>query len=202
VQPRSGADWLAAEIIATGSSRVRLWQPHRCLTDALKLARTFWLSLAGRRAIDLACGTGRDAVYLALSGFDVDACDVLPDALERCRAMAARHDVAISAFECDLEGSPRLSVDRYDLVSCFNFLHRPLFPQIAAALAAGGLVVYETFVDPQRARFGKPSREAHVLKRGELKAAFANLDVLVYREGLAGPRRCAATLIARKRADA
>ncbi len=71
-------------------------------------------------------------------------------------------------------------------------------PQIVEGVRPGGLVVYETFVDPQRQQFGKPSRETHVLKSGELPKWFTGWEILASREGLSGPRRYAAGLIARK----
>jgi SAM-dependent methyltransferase len=97
----------------------------------------------------------------------------------------------------DLERNPVLPLNGYDLISVFNFLHRPLLPAIAAALRPGGLIVYETFVHPQREQFGKPRRDAFLLQPGELAAAFAGWQILKYAEGPTGPRRIAASLIAR-----
>jgi hypothetical protein len=91
-----------------------------------------------------------------------------------------------------VEGGP------FDMICCFNFLHRPLMPAIAEAVRRGGLVVYETFVHPQGEMFGRPTREAHLLRAGELPGFFAAWELLVLREGLTGPRRFAASLIARK----
>jgi len=92
-----------------------------------------------------------------------------------------------------------LRASQYDLICCFNFLHRPLLPWILGGVRPGGLVVYETFVHPQREMFGKPRRDAHLLKSGELRGYFAGWDVLKYREGLTGPKRHVASVIARRR---
>lgn len=198
-----GAAWLGEGPTEGGPSRVRLWRPHGLLFELIELIRRDgWLQLGGGarpRALDIACGAGRDAVYLALMGFDVEAWDILPDALAMADELAARNGAAIKTARRDVEREPDLGEPAYDLICCFNFLHRPLLPRIAAAIRPGGLVAYETFVEPQREKFGKPSRAAHVLAPGELAAAFADWEILVSREGLTGPRRYAASLIARKR---
>lgn len=202
-----GATWLENGPIQSGPSSVRLWRPHELLETAVGSAFEAWGEgqqssfahlLERPTALDIACGTGRDAVYLALSGFEVDAWDILPDALERCEELAARNCVSVNTIHCDVERDPAIPAASYDLVCCFNFLHRPLFSWILEAVRPGGLIVCETFVEPQRAIFGKPVRAAHVLQSGELLAAFSSCEVLLYREGLAGPRRYAASLIARR----
>ena len=63
-----------------------------------------------------------------------------------------------------------------------NYLHRPLFSPIQAALAPGGVLIYETFMLGNE-RFGKPSNPAFLLRPGELKAAFSSMEVLGCEEG-------------------
>jgi len=201
-----GESWLAAGPAETGPTRGRLWEPHGLLTEAVETAGGLWGSVQGRRALDIACGAGRDGVFLALSGFVVEGWDLLPDALERCNDLARRCGVELRTACRDVERLPESRADsapdsdasRFDLICCFNYLHRPLMPWIARSVRPGGLVVYETFVYPQRALFGKPRREAFILKPGELRTYFPGWEVLVFREGLAGPRRHAASLIARR----
>lgn len=198
-----GLSWLADGPTESGRPRSRLWQPHALLIELVELIRRDgFLQLSGDsrpRALDIACGAGRDAVFLAMSGFHVEAWDILPDALAQVDDLARRCGVRIHTLQRDVEREPAIAENAYDLVCCFNFLHRPLLPRIAAAVRPGGLVVYETFVEPQRETFGKPSRASHVLATGELARAFEDWEILVSREGLAGPRRYAASLIARKR---
>ncbi len=193
-----GGAWLEDVRTEVGPSRRHLWQPHSLLVEAAELAGEMWLSLAGRRALDVACGSGRDAVFLATSGFQVDAWDVLPDALERCSDLARRNGVTASTLCRDVETDPTIVSESWDMVCCFNFLHRPLIPFIAGAVKRGGLIVYETFVHPQREWFGKPRREARELRPGELRSCFDGWQVLISREGRTGPRRIAASLVARK----
>jgi SAM-dependent methyltransferase len=137
-------------------------------------------------------------VTLALAGMEVEAWDHLPEALERCDDLARRNGVAVTTVCHDVEADTAIPSASFDLVICFNFLHRPLMPALAAAVRPGGFVVYETFVEPQRERFGRPRKESHVLRPGELVGWFEGWEVIVSRGGLVGERRIAASLIAMK----
>jgi SAM-dependent methyltransferase len=192
-----GENWLNEGPTATGPSTDRLWKPHQLLIEAITHFRDK-VSVTASRALDIACGAGRDAVYLALCGFETHAWDVLPDALARCEALASRSNVHVRTRLCDAEDPDVLGNEQFDLIACFNFLHRPLMPLIAAALRPGGMLVYETFVHPQRDMFGKPTRDSHLLKPRELPGFFPGFEIIVSREGLTGPRRMAASLIARR----
>lgn len=182
-------DWIV------GPARVRLWQPHALLERAAE-----WIQPAPGLdlALDLACGTGRDAVHLALSGWRVHAWDILPDALDRAADLARRYGVTLATRRVDVERTAWADDDAFDLVTVFNFLHRPLLPILRRMVRPGGCLVYETFVDPQRERFGKPRRLEYSLRPDELRRCFADWSILHYAEQLTGPRRMAAGLIARR----
>jgi SAM-dependent methyltransferase len=166
--------------LASLAPAVRLWRPASFLEELiadLPDART-----GTRRALDVAAGSGRNAVFLALHGFEVEAIDHAPEALARAEALARRSGVRITTRIADLESeSPPIDPDRYDLVVCFRFLHRPLLPVLSRALAPGGHLVYETFRIGQE-RFGKPRRAAFLLEPGELARAFQGLEALRYEE--------------------
>lgn len=205
------------ELIA-GPAKVHLWQPHDLLIEALRIIGTRDVANPAEghppmtsgtahgerprpRAADLACGTGRDLVYLAMSGWDATGMDILPDALQRARELAARNGVQIATRAIDLEGEMPPMSESFDLITVFNFLHRPLWRWVRDALRPGGWFVCETFVAPQYERFGKPRRPALILQPGELVAAFGDWIIHAYGEGLAGPRRIVASLIAQKPAS-
>ena len=158
----------------------RLWRPAPFLEEVLPLLPD---PRGGpRRALDLAAGSGRDAVFLALAGWEVEAWDVAPEALERAARLARRHGVRLVTVVADLErGEPPLPEDAFDLVTCFRFLHRPLFPRIEAALRPGGRLVYETYRLGQE-RFGRPKRALFLLRDGELSSAFPGLSTERYEE--------------------
>jgi rhodanese-related sulfurtransferase len=135
------------------------------------------------RALDVACGFGRHALYLAARGLEVTAVDRDAGKVESLRAAAGRLGFPVDARVADLEaGVFDLGTDRYALVLVIHYLHRPLFPAIGAALAPGGLLLYETFTEAQASR-GRPSSPGHLLKAGELPRLVAPLEVLRSREG-------------------
>ena len=148
-------------------------------------------------ALDLAMGAGRNAVYLAKEGFEVEGIEIAPDAVEKALALAKAENVEISAVVADLENGYRLKPYTYYLVVCFYYLHRPLIPEIKKALKPGGVVVYETYICDQ-AQWGKPSNPDHLLKHDELLNMFCDWRIIKYREGIIEPRKAIASIIACK----
>jgi tellurite methyltransferase len=149
------------------------------------------------RALDVACGTGRDAVWLALQGMDVDAIDHLPDALERATSLARRNRVTLNPIEKDIELDPTLPTG-YDLVCVFRYLHRPLWPALRDAVNPGGYIIYETFHTRTCEAGGRPSSPDHLLQTGELSAAFDGFEILIARDATERGGRYFSSLLARK----
>lgn len=193
-----------------GEARVRLWRPNAFLAEILR-ERELDAGLAPspepRRALDVACGSGRDSCYLALAGFGVTGVDVLPDALTRAASLAAETARSVPALveprwvQADLERSWPFPSASFDLVHCARFLWRPRWPDLAAALRPGGHLIYETFTVAQ-ARHGKPAHPDHLLEPGELARAFeaAGLIVARYRERDSESGPALASLWARREA--
>jgi hypothetical protein len=174
----------------------RLWRPAPFLEEAL--ARFRELIPSGPVA-DIAAGAGRDAVWLALQGFDVEAWDYDAKALASGQALAARHGVRLRGIPCDLvHGAAALPESRFALVTCFRFLHRALLPRLEAALLPGGVLIYETYRVGQE-RFGRPKNRRYLLESGELAAAFAGLEVLVSEETEPAEGPITSRLVARRR---
>ena len=137
----------------------------------------------GGRVLDVACGRGRNALWLAEEGFQVHAVDRARDALDALRRSARRSAVAVQTSEMDLEADVvDLGDGAYDAAVVFRFLHRPLFPALRRALRPGGLLVYETFTAGQETR-GHPHNPRFHLQPGELVRLVAPLEVLREREG-------------------
>jgi SAM-dependent methyltransferase len=122
-----------------------------------------WAGLIAPQAdvLDVAAGGGRHSRFLADRGHKVTALD------RDTSALALLPDIKI--VEADLEdGSPwPLPGRTFAAVVVTNYLHRPLFPELLAALAPGGVLLYETFMEGNE-RFGRPSNPAFLLKDGEL----------------------------------
>jgi SAM-dependent methyltransferase len=134
-------------------------------------------------SLDLACGSGRHAVWLAEQGFQAMAIDRDAAAIEELQEEASRRGLSIRTRVVDLESSERvLEHDSFDLIVVVHYLHRPLFPSIVSALRPGGVLVYETFTRAQAAR-GKPTNPAFLLEPGELLTLIRPLQILTSREG-------------------
>ena len=165
----------------------RSGQPSPFLVDHLDL-------LPKGRVLDVAAGRGRNAVYLARKGFEVEGVDISGEALDAARLLAETYDVSPILRLMDLENDVSLPKDAYDVVVCFNYLHRPLIPRLKQSLRSGGMMVYETYIVDQ-ARFGKPKNPEHLLKHNELLTLFQDFRCLRYHEGIMERRKAIAGYI-------
>jgi len=161
------------------------------------LTRWQHLLAPGMTALDLACGSGRHLRWLAAQGLRVTGVDRDAEALAPLRALDA------DIIEADIESGPwPLGERRFDLVLVTNYLWRPLLPAITAAVAPGGLLIYETF-GAGNAAFGRPRNPDFLLAPGELLTACQGLRVLAYEEGVvsasdAGEARAIQRIAARR----
>lgn len=137
------------------------------------------LVAAGARVLDLACGHGRHARLFAARGCHVVAIDRDVAAL----AILAG-ETRIETRALDLEtGAPVLAGERFDAIVVVNYLHRPLFPQLLAALADDGVLLYETFARGNDA-YGRPANPAFLLEPGELLQLIAGrLTPVAFEQG-------------------
>lgn len=171
----------------------------------LLVAHAELLPAAGR-ALDLACGSGRNALFLASRGLATTGIDIAGEGLALARRAAAGRGLSLELVEADLDpggGSWLLGRARWDLIVCNHYLERALFPAIEAALRPGGTLFFETFVRDQLAfPEAHPRREEFLLAPNELLRAFPTLRVVHYEESTrrlpAGERAVLATLFARE----
>ena len=135
------------------------------------------------RALCLAAGTGRNAVFLAERGFAVTAVDISARGLAWCRALAERRGVEVTTVEADL-----LSWDfgegEYDLVTDFYYYEQALFPAIGRALKPGGHFVFQTFSVDQALRSTGPRNRAFMVESHELLAAFAGWGIRYFEDAV------------------
>jgi 2-polyprenyl-3-methyl-5-hydroxy-6-metoxy-1,4-benzoquinol methylase len=147
----------------------------------------YWDLLGSRVALDLACGAGRHALYLAEQGFKTTAIDFAETGLEATQQEAERRGVQIETKMLDLEApAGDLGAEAFDLIVAVHFLHRPLFAAIKLALKPGGLVVYRTYTRDQLALADGPTNPAYVLQPNELLHEFSDYRVLRYEEKVSG----------------
>jgi SAM-dependent methyltransferase len=162
--------------------------------------RALLVGPAGRRALDVACGDGRNALYLAQLGFAVVAVDVSDVAITALRAAALDRRLAVDPRRLDLEREP-LPVERYDVIVQFNYLQRDLFEPLAGALAPRGILIVETVTRAHVEELGNRFDPRFVLDHNELLRSFPDLHVRHYREGLierSGRPRAVASLVAER----
>jgi len=147
------------------------------------------------RALDIACGGGRNSVYLAGRGLCVLGIDRSWEALQQGRELARRQGRNVAWVQGDLE-AVTLPIDAFDVITCFYYRHPTLYPSLRAALRSGGLLFFETFTRDQLNFSSGPRNPAHLLEPRELLQAFGDWDVLFYRETWV--ERGMAVLVARK----
>ena len=159
------------------AERAYSWQPSRWLAE---IAAAITPPYRGARALDLACGPGRNSVFLAERGWHVDAWDISDVALsilasEREDRASRGLDLPIDIRQVDLD-TVTLTPCTYDLILNVLFLERRLWPEMVAALRPGGLLVFQTFVEVPGGRESEVS-PAHLLQPGELASAFNALGL-------------------------
>ena len=124
----------------------------------------------GGRVLDLACGYGRHAIWLAAAGYQVDAVDC------NSQALAGMHEIAnINVMIADIEcGEWPATEKKYDAIVVSRYLYRPILRMLAQMLNIDGVLIYETFMIGNE-RFGKPSNPDYLLLQDELHAVYAPL---------------------------
>ena len=142
-------------------------------------APSVWLQRFAPRtpgtALDVACGSGRNLDWLAAAGWRVTGIDRDTSATAPLRNRA-------TIIDADIENGPwPLAERQFDLVVICNYLWRPLFDSIKAAVVPGGWLIWETFADGQQT-IGRPSRPDFLLQRGELLRVCAGWHIAAYED--------------------
>jgi SAM-dependent methyltransferase len=128
--------------------------------------------------LDVACGSGRHLRYLGSLGFSVVGVDRDEAALELSRGIAT-----VEVRVADIEAGPwPFAPGEFDGVVVTNYLWRPLFANLVAALRPGGVLIYETFALGNE-RYGRPANPDHLLQRDELLRRVEPLGVVAFEQG-------------------
>lgn len=177
--PSSSSFWSWAhteQLVETGCQSIPLWQANPLLAKSIVLIES---STPGRTALDLACGAGRDAVFLARRGWQVTAIDHKADALQRCQSLASNSQCEMTTRQLDLEtDADALGEECYDLILVMRYLFRPLLPTLMQHLKPGGIICYSTFMVGAE-QFGSPRNPNYLLQPGELAEIYQSLKILV-----------------------
>jgi SAM-dependent methyltransferase len=134
---------------------------------------------SGGRVLDVACGRGRHLRFLASLGFAAVGVDRDGQAASALRGLSSV-EVRVADIE---EGPWPFPAGGFDGVVVTNYLHRPVFPHLVAALRPGGALIYETFALGNE-RYGRPSNPDFLLQPGELLRRVEPLSVVAFEQGL------------------
>ncbi len=181
--------------------------PAKLLTDNTNL----FDDLPDGDILDLACGSGRNGLYVAkldteLTPSDSKARKVIMadrnvELLQSIEAIITDHHLNAQTWQTDFELPERspLAGKSFAAILVFRYLHRPLFQSIKDAVIPGGLVFYETFTIDQP-KYGRPTNPDFLLQPEELKAWFEGWEILTYDEGVPDqrPPSAIARMICRK----
>ncbi len=146
-------------------------EPHKLLISLVE-------KLKAGKSLDLACGTGRHAIFLAENGWQVTAVDNSKVGIEIARRRAAAKAVEIDFRLADLEAGEFVPEEEtYDLICDFYYLRRELFAAIKKSVKTGGIIVSTIHI------YGENESEgSFLLREGELKEFFADFEILHYHE--------------------
>lgn len=136
------------------------------------------------RAMDLACGLGRNSIYLAELGFEVDAIDVSLVGLEIAREKAKERRLLIHWLNEDLVNDWTIPTQQYDLILMFRFVSSEVLLKLPQLLAQGGALIIEEHLQWPQGNVVGPSGNRFRVKPGELMEGCKELDVLFHYEGL------------------
>lgn len=160
--------------------------------------------IAGRtcrgKALDVACGAGRNAISLARAGFDVDAIDISAEGLAQAELKALELGLQINWIEHDLDRSFEFDTD-YDVVVMMWFVNLDLLTRLCDCLVPGGYLLCEEHLISTDSVIG-PVSERYRVAPGALRAAVSSLDIELYRESVelndAGEQVASARVVARR----
>jgi SAM-dependent methyltransferase len=151
-------------------------------TNPLKLLCDWLPRIPAGRALDVACGAGRNALLLAEAGFEVDAIDISAVGLQQLESTARARGLSINCIEHDLDQPHDFAAD-YDLIVVLWYVNLALITRLCACLAPGGYLICEEHLRSEQEVIG-PGNDNFRVAPGALRAAVSSLDLLLYEESV------------------
>lgn len=207
LEDRLWSDELAQDLaqnqqLELGSSSKQWWQAAPLLQHLVQTLMPRYQITAGQ-GLDLACGAGRDLIYLAQHGWNMTGVDWSTDSIQRVEQLAASQQLRITTLLRDLETDanplPEFKAEHFDLICVARYLHRPLFPLLRTWLKPGGLLVYQTFMQGcEQTAIGRPRNPKFLLASHELAEYFQDFERLLDEIEVLEDGRPVSAFIARK----
>lgn len=169
--------------------------------NPVNLVRDWVPEITAGKALDVACGAGRNALFLATAGYQVDAIDISSEGLKMARQNAIEQRLEINWIEHDFDQPFEFDRD-YDLILVMWFVNLGLVTRLCDCLASGGLLLCEAHLITDQAVIG-PRADDYRVAPGALRNAVAGLELLLYEESIEtgqddGERVASARVVARK----
>jgi len=169
--------------LSSGDTYQRLWNPAKIVSQFVD---NFSDKCENKNGLDLACGSGRDSVYMAMHGWTMTGVDYLPSALQKMSDLTKRCKQSVNTVLMDLEKSDlddgfcklRTINQFYGCVIVVRYLHRSNLHLLKQLIDVSGFIVYQTFMQGCE-KFGRPKNPKFLLRKGELAETFSDFDILV-----------------------
>ncbi|MCP4490466.1 MAG: class I SAM-dependent methyltransferase [Gammaproteobacteria bacterium] len=134
------------------------------------------------RALDVACGAGRNSIFMARAGFCVDAIDISHQGLDKARQNAQSQGFDINWIEHDLDQGYEVETE-YNLIVVMWYVNLPLISKLCDSLAPGGYLLCEEHLRVEQEVIG-PGNPSYRVASGTLSEAVRGLDILAYQESV------------------
>lgn len=189
--------------VVTGKESKTLWQPCPLIKSFIEDIQTQKIVLPAtekrHNVLDIGCGGGRDAIFMAKQKMNVIAIDHEAKVLKRAKSLAALSGAQVKFKCCDIKKQDCLPAQEFDVISVVRFLNRDMFSYIINALKPNGVIIFETFVSGVE-KIGTPKNPQFILKEGELAEVFADFNIIVDKISTLPDGRPVNSFIAQKRA--
>ncbi len=162
--------------VITGEDSKPLWKPAKVVESFVQKYADLCEDKIG---LDLACGSGRDSVYMALNGWSMTSVDHSRNALDRLQQLAKINQQSVRSRQLDLEqnfSEIRSMNCSYSAIVVVRYLHRPILDQLRSLIAPKGFIIYQTFLRGSE-QFGSPKNPRYLLEDGELANRFSDFKI-------------------------
>lgn len=187
--------------IVSGSDSKTLWSPSSLLLGWQQYCEN--LAIDPKKcnprlaALDLGCGGGRDAIFLAKQGWMVTGIDQEARVLKRAKSLAAQSKVNVKFKCCDLKKADCFPQQLFDLIVMVRYLNRELFDLMESQLKPGGYLLIQTFVEGVES-FGSPKNPNFILAKNELAERFSHFSIIHNQQEVLADGRPVISFIAQK----